>query len=141
MSVRPLGHRVLVKPDEQPSESAGGLILPQDHDHVPMSGTVVALGPGGSQVRYRARQAAIKDCCEVLESAIRMFGSTSALLVARDEVAGLLGTTDVEREIRIGDRVAYAAESGLLFTQDGEQFIILNEDDVVVVVEDAEVAA
>ena len=141
MSLRPTGHRILVQPDEQPEQSAGGLILPQDHDHMPVSGTVVALGPGGSQVRYRARQQGIRDCCEVLESIVRQHGDWTVLRLALNEMAGMLGTTEIEREIAVGDRVVYPAESGLVFTQDGQQYIILNEDDVAVVVADEVVAA
>lgn len=139
MSLRPTGHHILVKPDAQP-DTSGVIILPQDHDHIPMSGTVVALGPGGSLVRYQARQRAIKDCIEVVESAVRMFTPTAALRVVLEEVAGLIGTSAPEREMQVGDRVAFAAESGLSFSEDGESYIILNEDDVVVVVGE-EVAA
>ena len=134
MSLRPIGHRILVKPDVQPDESAAGLILPQDRDHIPTSGTVVEVGPGGNQMRYRSRQRAIKDCLEVLESTERMFSSTASLIIARENIAALLGTSEPEREIAVGDRVAYAAESGLRVTQDGEDYIVLNEDDVAVIV-------
>lgn len=139
-SLRPLGHRILVKPDEQPEASTSGLVLPQDRDHIPVSGTVVERGPGGNQMRYRSRQRAIKDCLEVIESTIRTFGHLSALQIARDEVSGLLGTSEPEREINVGDRVAYSPESGLALTEDGVSYIILNEDDCAVLVAD-EVAA
>lgn len=132
--LRPLGHRILVKPDEQPDASESGLILPQDRDHIPVSGTVVELGPGGNQMRYRSRQRAIKDCLEVVESTIRTFGHISALQILRDEMAALLGTSEPEREVHVGDRVAYAAASGIDITEDGEHYIILMEDDVAVLV-------
>jgi co-chaperonin GroES (HSP10) len=138
--LRPLGHRILVQPDAQPDTTASGLIIPQDSDHVPVSGTVVALGPGGSQVRYKARQRALQDCCEIIESAIRQWTAIAPLTLVRDEIAGLLGTSDPEREMAIGDRVAYAAEVGLKFTEDGAEYIVLNEDDVAVLVAE-EVAA
>lgn len=142
MSLKPLGHRILVKPDEPPDTSASGLILPQDRDHIPVSGTVVAVGPGGSQMRFRARQRAIVDCCEILESTIRSFGNIAPLMLARDEMAGMLGTADPHREMAVGDRVAYAPEVGLTLTEDGQDYIVLNEDDVAVLVaEDVETAA
>lgn len=140
MPLSPLGHRILVKPDTPPDQSASGLILPQDRDHIPVSGTVVALGPGGNQMRYRTRQRAITDCCEVIESTIRMFGPLSALQIARDEMAALLGTSEPEREVHIGDRVAFGFASGVTYTEDGEEYIVLNEDDVAVLVAE-EVAA
>lgn len=139
--MQPTLHRILVKPDLPEAETASGLVLPQDRDHVPVSGTVVALGPGGSLVRYQARQRAIRDCCEVVESTIRTFGNISPLLLVRDELAGLLGTADHEHELRKGDRVVFPAECGLTVTDDGETYVLLNEDDVVGVSRDEEVAA
>jgi co-chaperonin GroES (HSP10) len=141
MGLQPIGHRILVKPDEQPDETASGLVLPQDRDHIPMSGTVVAIGPGGSAVRFRARQRAIRDCAEVIESVMRRWHAMAPLLLARDEIAGLLGSSDPEHEIAVGDRVAYPVEAGLLLTVDGESYIVLNEDDVAVLVREEEVAA
>lgn len=133
MSLRPLGHRILVQPDEQPGQTVGGIILPEDRDHVPVSGTVVALGPGGPQLRYKARQRAIQDCLEIIESAISQWSAIAPLTLVRDEIAGRLGTSDPEREVAVGDRVAYAAEVGLLFQEDGHDYIVVNEDDVAVI--------
>lgn len=132
--LKPLGHRLLVQPDAQPDQTESGILLPQDHDHVPVSGTVVAVGPGGSQLRYQARQRAIKDCCEIVESALTQFGHLAALRIVRDEIAGLLGSSDPQREVQVGDRVAYPVECGLKVTEDGAEFVILNEDDVAVIV-------
>lgn len=131
--LRPTGHRVLVKPDPPPETTTTGLVLPQDHDHVPVSGVVYALGPGGSLVRYQARQRALTDCAEIVESALRTFGPLSALQIARDEIAGMLGTSDPVRELHVWDRVVFPAEAGLVLQEDGETFILINEDDVVAV--------
>ena len=136
----PLGDRILVKPDAQPERSDDGILLPQEHDHVPVSGVIVALGPGGSAIRCRVRQRAIRDCLEILESSIRTFGPLSALQIAREEMGGMLGSSDPERVLHIGDRVVFPAEVGLSVTEDGEAFIILNEDDVAAI-DAAEVAA
>jgi co-chaperonin GroES (HSP10) len=139
--LKPVGHRIAVIPDTQPDTTASGLILPEDRDHVPVSGTVVALGPGGSQIRYRARQRAIRDCCEILESTMRTFGNLACLTLARDEMAGMLASTDPEREMHIGDRVAFAAEAGLTVTMDGQPYIVLCEDDVAVLAQELESVA
>lgn len=141
MSLRPTGHRILVKPDAPPELTTSGLILPQDRDHVPVSGTVVALGPGGSQIRHRTRQRAFRDCLELVESTLRSFGNIAPLTILRDEMSGLIGTSCPEREIAIGDRVAYPVESGLALTEDGVDYIILNEDDVAVIVTEEAAAA
>lgn len=134
MSLRPLGHRILVKPDTQPENTDSGLILQTTREYVPMSGTVAELGPGGHQLRYRTRQRAIQDCLEMLESTARMFGPLAALQVARENVSGLLGTTEPEREIQVGDRVAFPREVGLRLVEDGVEYVILNEEDVAVLV-------
>jgi co-chaperonin GroES (HSP10) len=40
----------------------------------------------------------------------------------------------------VGDRVTYSAESGLTFTEDGQTYLVMNEDDIVVLVEEEAVA-
>lgn len=141
MSLRPLGHRILVKPDLPPEQSESGLILPQDRDTVAVSGVVVETGPGGSTMRYQARQRAIKDCLEVVESAMARYGGFPPYQIVKNEIAGLLGSSDPEREVHVWDRVAFPAECGLEVTVDGEAYVILHEDDVAVVVRDEEAAA
>lgn len=135
----PIGHRIIVKPDTPAETTESGLILPQDRDHVPVSGTIVAVGPGGGLVRYHARQRAIRDCCEVVESALRTFGNLAPLTLVRDELAGMLGTSDPAREIHIGDRVVFPEEAGLAISEDGTDYVLLNEDDVAAL--EVEVAA
>lgn len=137
MSLRPLGHRILITPDAPQATSASGLELPQDRHHIPTSGVVAEIGPGGPQGKYRTRQRAIQDCVEVVESAIQMFGAVSPLLIVRENIAGLLGTGVPDREIQVGDRVAYGVEVGLTLVEDGKEYVIVNEDDVCVVVEEA----
>ncbi|HVW82478.1 MAG TPA: co-chaperone GroES [Candidatus Paceibacterota bacterium] len=49
LSIRPLGDRVVVKPDEKEGEKklASGIIIPETADkEKPMTGKVVAVGPG-----------------------------------------------------------------------------------------------
>ena len=137
--LRPLHHRILVIPDEQPTETETGLILPDDHDHVPVSGTVAAVGPSGSRLRFEARQRAIRDCCETIDRVAQTFQQPAALQVAREEVASLLGTWDLEHDICEGARVVFPVEAGHEMTQDGVRYILLNEDDVAVIAD--EVAA
>jgi len=107
---------------------------------VPVSGTVVAVGSGGSLVRYQARQRAIRDCCAVLESTIGTFGHLAPLTQAREDVAAMLGTSDPERDLHVGDRVVFPEDVGLALEEDGEKYILLNEDDVAAVAAE-EVAA
>lgn len=46
MSLRPLSDRVLVKPLESETKTAGGIIIPDSAQEKPQEGTVVAVGPG-----------------------------------------------------------------------------------------------
>jgi chaperonin GroES len=44
--IKPLGDRVLVKPDAAEEKTASGLIIPDTAKEKPQRGTVVAVGPG-----------------------------------------------------------------------------------------------
>ena len=46
MKFRPLHDRVLVKPLEAETKTAGGIIIPETAKEKPMEGKVVAVGPG-----------------------------------------------------------------------------------------------
>ena len=46
MSFRPLHDRVLVKPLESESKTAGGIIIPDTAQEKPQEGKIVAVGPG-----------------------------------------------------------------------------------------------
>lgn len=45
-SIKPLGDRVVVKPQDAEETTAGGLYIPDTAKEKPMRGTVVAVGPG-----------------------------------------------------------------------------------------------
>jgi len=46
MAVKPLDDRVLVKPDKSDEKTASGIFLPESAKERPMTGKVVATGPG-----------------------------------------------------------------------------------------------
>lgn len=46
MKIRPLGDRVLVKQDEEPEITKGGIYLPESAKEAPQWGTVYEVGPG-----------------------------------------------------------------------------------------------
>lgn len=137
-----LGHRVLIKPDPQP-ERSGDLLLPEHRDWVSTSGTVVQVGPGGSRMRFEARQRAIQECIDAIQ---RSHGSTNdwfhaGIKIATERCLALLATTDPALDVQVGDRVAWDADHGHAITIGEEQFLILNMDDVIVIVQEAEEAA
>ena len=137
-----LGHRVLIKLDEQPGESSG-IVLPQDREWVATSGTVVQVGPGGSKMKYDARQRALRAAIEAIT---RQHGSTNewfhaGIQQATQRVSALLGSFDPPQDVQVGDRVAFDGDHGVKMNVDGDDFLILNQDDVVIIVQEAEEAA
>lgn len=46
MQFKPLGMRVLVKPDAADERTSGGIVLPQRSQEIPIEGVVVAVGTG-----------------------------------------------------------------------------------------------
>ena len=46
MKVRPLGNKVLIKRDEVPETTEGGIIIPDTASEKPLEGEVVAVGAG-----------------------------------------------------------------------------------------------
>lgn len=46
MKIKPLGERVLVKAEEVPNTTKGGILLPEVAKELPQKGQVLAVGPG-----------------------------------------------------------------------------------------------
>ena len=51
MSLSPLADRVVIKPLEPETKSAGGIIIPDNAKEKPQRGEVVAVGPGKIDVK------------------------------------------------------------------------------------------
>jgi co-chaperonin GroES (HSP10) len=138
--LKPLGNRILVQPDAPAESTDSGLVLPQDRDHIPMSGTVVAVGNGPAR-DAKIRAAAIKRCMAVAEKVTADYSHFHAVALLEALRAYLAQAETFEHVINVGDRVAYPIECGSVLTEDGISYIVLNEDDVVVLVTEQEAAA
>ncbi len=46
ISIKPLGNRVVVEPEEQEDMTSGGIVLPETAKEKPQKGKVLATGPG-----------------------------------------------------------------------------------------------
>ena len=46
ISIKPLGNRVVVEPEEQEDMTSGGIVLPETAKEKPQKGLVLATGPG-----------------------------------------------------------------------------------------------
>lgn len=95
MNVRPLFDRILVKRNEEPTRTKGGLFLPETAKEKPVEGTVLAVGQGR-----------LSDD-----------GKVTPLSVA------------------VGDRVVFGKYAGTEIKIDGEDRLILREDDVLGILE------
>lgn len=95
MTVRPLFDRILVKRNEEPTKSKGGLFLPETAKEKPVEGTVLAVGNG-----------------RVADD-----GRVTALTV------------------KVGDKVVFGKYSGTEIKVEGEDRLILREDDVLGIIE------
>jgi co-chaperonin GroES (HSP10) len=142
MALKPIGNRILIQPDEQPAATDSGLVLPTDRHHIPTSGIVVAVGDGPAR-DARIREATIARCMAIVVEL------SYGLHVDADETVNDI-VTELRRyknqaekfdSLHVGDRVVYPVESGLAITEDGQQYILLNEDDAVVVATEEETAA
>lgn len=140
MSLRPLGHRILVQPDAQPEQSDSGLVLPQDRHHVPTSGVVVAVGDGPARdAKLRAK--VIARCIAIVEELAKTDYQGDNIVAIQDELRRYKNQAERFDSLTVGDRVVYPVEAGLTITEDGIEYILLNEDDVAVVVTEDEEAA
>jgi chaperonin GroES len=87
----PMNDRILIKPEEKKSVSAGGIYLPDTATEKPQEGEVIAVGPG-----------------RLTEEGKR-----------------------IAMDIKVGDKVLYSKYGGTELKEDGVDFLILNERDVL----------
>ncbi|MBQ4279255.1 MAG: co-chaperone GroES [Rikenellaceae bacterium] len=55
MKVKPLSDRVLIEPNPAEEKTASGLYIPDTAKEKPLAGTVVAVGPGTSEVKMEVK--------------------------------------------------------------------------------------
>lgn len=144
MALQPIGHRVLVQPDEAPEATDSGIVLPQDRDHVPVSGVIVAVGSGPARDQ-KIRTATIARCIGIVEDLSELHDTNETISAMDDVLAEMrryLGQLEkYTGSLTVGDRVVYPVDAGLKLTEDGREYILLNEDDVVVIATEEEAAA
>jgi chaperonin GroES len=95
MAYKPLGDRLLVKPNPSEEKTKSGIVLPDSAKEKPQEGKVVAAGSG-----------------------------------ARDEKGN-----KVPMEVKVGDTVLYSKYSGTEVKIDGEEHLIIKENDILAIVE------
>ena len=95
MKVRPLGSKVLIKRDDAPETTEGGIIIPDTANEKPLEGEVVAVGSG-----------------KVLDN-----GKTQKLTVKK------------------GDVVFFGPYSGTEIQLEGDDYLIVDENEIIAIVE------
>ena len=55
MKIKPLSDRVLIEPAAAEEKTAGGLFIPDTAKEKPLKGTVVAVGPGTTDVKMEVK--------------------------------------------------------------------------------------
>lgn len=128
--LRPLGNRVIVKPDQPDTESDSGIIFPQTYGAPPaMSGTVVSVGRGAASA-HRVRQATIARCVQLLNEVADRVPSASLRSELGDELFRY-AVEDVRfSELSSGTYVAFSYTDGAKIQIDGEEYIVLDESDI-----------
>lgn len=66
IKVTPLGDRVLVKQEDEPQKTEGGIFLPETAKEAPQWGTVVRIGPGKLLESGEVRRLSVKEGDKVI---------------------------------------------------------------------------
>ena len=85
MKVKPLGDRVLVKPDAVETKTAGGIIIPDTAQEKTQRGVVVAVGDDKEKIKVSVGQKVIHD--KYAGTQIQIDGVDHLLLKSNDLVA------------------------------------------------------
>lgn len=92
-SIKPIGDRVVVKPEAAEEKTSSGLYIPDTAKEKPQRGKVLFVGPGSVQDGKR-----------------------------------------VDMTVKTGDSVLYGKYSGTEITLDGEDVLIMRENDILGVI-------
>ena len=128
--MRPIGPRVLIKPEAQAEQTESGLAL-VEHRKPATAGTVVATGVMTHPLRADALQMAsrLRNCVEVCDP------DEISPDVLEQAASLVLSATAREPEVKPGDYVLYSWQSGQELQVDDETYIILREDEILAVLE------
>lgn len=89
-SIKPLGDRVVVKPEAAEEKTSSGLFIPDTAKEKPQRGTVVSVGPGRVE-----------------------------------------NGTKIDMTVSEGDTVLYGKYAGTEIALDGEDYLIVRENDIL----------
>ena len=111
MNLRPLHDRVIVKRQEKETTTAGGIVLASSAAEKPSEGVVVAVGPGKSNADAEG-------------------------LTIGHEFAGVVAEVGAGvTNVKVGDRVLFGKFSGSEVKVDGEDYVIMREEEIFAVIQ------
>ena len=143
MTVKPLGSRLLIRPDV-PAPVSDLIVMPDIATTPPeMSGTVIALGDGPERIAQYKREI-VEDVRAMAARIVhdsRCIQDTEWYDVFLTDIARYAAQRPAEYEVKVGDRVLFPWNVGVKFTLDGEDYVTLSEEDVSAVFTDDEVVA
>jgi co-chaperonin GroES (HSP10) len=152
VNLRPLGDRILIKPEIPPNVTESGLILQEDRKPE-QTGTVIAVGPCPHPRKQEAEElASALDGCENIPTPCAICGGDNdgwhldqphmfEPSVEFKRTADLLrDLVRKEPEVKVGDYVVFSWTSGQeIWLEDGEaRYLLMRESDILCVVEGLE---
>jgi chaperonin GroES len=130
MGLRPIGDRVLVKPEKAPEQTESGLWL-SEHRKPENMGTVVAVGPCPHPLKHEASTLAQKLECLAQDG--YAYGEHTEAFT--DAANMLRDVTRREPSVKVGDDVLFSWTVGQEITVDDERYLLMRETDILAVVE------
>lgn len=126
--LRPLGDRVLIRPDKAPEQTESGLHL-VEHRKPENMGTVIAVGLCSHPLKHLAEE--IADRVDRIVPRDGADGDT----VLFDASQMLRDVVRREPSVRVGDDVLFSWTVGQELFVDDERYLLMREGDILAVVE------
>jgi len=120
--LRPLGSRILIRPEAAQDRTESGLWLQEDKKP-DQTGTVVAIGTLTHPRKQEAEDAADWLVLDDQSDGHMQAADLLRALVAREPL------------VKVGDFVLFSWQSGQELVVDGERYLLLPEDDLLAVLE------
>jgi len=123
--LRPIGNRILVKPEANDETTESGLIL-VEHRKPEVMGTVVAVGSCTHPWKAQAEELAtwLEGACQTFDDRIGESASLLRILAGREPL------------VKAGDLVLFSWTAGREVTlNDDERYLMMTEDDILAVIE------
>lgn len=133
--IRPLQDKLIVKPTPPEQETAAGIVIPGTARVDPaMSGHVVSVGRGPDSAR-RVRGATIAACMRIVDEVAEHVPASVLRPKLLDAFMEYQLASTTTSGIHEGDVVCFPYTAGAKMQVDGDEYIVLREDDVVAVLE------